>query len=329
MTSPETITVQHLRKAYTIYEREGGLFAAMRGLARRKIRKVVAVDDLSLSIAPGEIVGFLGPNGAGKTTTLKMLSGLLHPTSGTVQVLGYQPWKREKAYLGQIAMIMGQRNQLIWDIPPLDSFELNRAIYQIPLADYRRSLQELTELLDLGSLLQKPVRTLSLGERMKCEIAASLLHQPRVLFLDEPTIGLDVVMQHRLRDFLLAYNRRLGANIILTSHYMADVEALCKRVVVIHHGRVLFDGDLDKLVNRFSPRKRIVVTVDQIENLHMEKYGQVVDEQEEGRIVLHVLKSDVASVTSRLFTDLPISDVNIEDFPIELIVKQIFDGGDA
>ena len=190
------------------------------------------------------MVGFLGPNGAGKTTTLKMLSGLLYPTGGDVAVLGYVPSKRQSDFLRQITLVMGQRNQLVWDIPALDSFELNRAIYRIPHADYRRTLDELTALLELEPLLRKPVRNLSLGERMKCEIAAALLHRPQVVFLDEPTIGLDVTMQRRIRDFLGEYNRRFGATILLTSHYMADVEALCKRVVVIHHGRLLFDGDL-------------------------------------------------------------------------------------
>jgi ABC-2 type transport system ATP-binding protein len=322
-----TIELARLGKTYTIHEREAGTLAAVRGLIRRRTRQVAAVADLSIDIAPGEIVGFLGPNGAGKTTTLKMLSGLLYPSAGTATVAGHIPWRREKAFLRQITLVMGQRQQLVWDLPPADSFELNRAVYRIPAAEYRRALAELTDLLDLGSLLGKPVRNLSLGERMKCEVAAALLHQPRVLFLDEPTIGLDVPMQRRIRAFIAEYNRRHQATILLTSHYMADVEALCRLVVVIHHGRLLFDGKLPSLVQRFATHKTIVV---ELANgaAGLQRYGEPVF-RDDGRVALRVPKAQTAEVTARLLADLPIVDLTIEDPPIEDVVERIFTQGAA
>ncbi|MGD0783637.1 MAG: ATP-binding cassette domain-containing protein, partial [Candidatus Aminicenantales bacterium] len=237
-TDRPSIRVRDLRKTYVVAQREAGARAALKSLVRRRKQEIAAVDGISFDVDPGEIVGFLGPNGAGKTTTLKMLSGLLHPTSGDVRVLDAVPWRREKAFLRQITLVMGQRNQLVWDIPAADSFELNRAIYRIPAADYRRRVDELTGLLDLGPLLNKPVRNLSLGERMKCEIAAALLHRPGMVFLDEPTIGLDITMQRRIRGFIAEYNRGTGATVLLTSHDMSDVEALCRRVIIIHRGRL-------------------------------------------------------------------------------------------
>src|SRR4051794_38287027 len=235
------VHVSGLTKVFKVAEREAGLRAAATSLFRRKWREVRAVDRISFDIAPGEVVGFLGPNGAGKTTTLKMLSGLLYPTSGEAVVLGSTPSRREKEYLRQITLVMGNRNQLQWDIPALDSFEMNRAIYRIPDADFRRTRDELVELLELGDLVRKPVRNLSLGEQMKAEIAAALLHRPRVLFLDEPTIGLDVTAQKRIRAFLAEYNRRYGASVLLTSHYMADVQALCRRGGGLHTREGVFD----------------------------------------------------------------------------------------
>src|SRR5713101_7307708 len=253
------IEVDSLSKHYRIHERPPGLVGSLKAVLRRRYRTIRAVDAITFHIAPGEIVGFLGPNGAGKTTTLKMLAGLLYPTTGTATVLGYIPWRRERAFLQQIVLVMGQRNQLQWDIPAIDSFALNQAIYRIDPPAYRRTLGELTDLLDLAPLLTKPVRTLSLGERMKCELAAALLHRPRVLFLDEPTIGLDVTSQRRIRAFIAEYNRRYEATVLLTSHYMADVEALCRRVILIHHGQILFDGNLRELAQRFSSYKTITV----------------------------------------------------------------------
>jgi ABC-2 type transport system ATP-binding protein len=283
------------------------------------------VDVISFDLQPGEVVGFLGPNGAGKTTTLKMLSGLLHPSAGTASVLGHVPWKREKAFLRQITLVMGQRNQLNWDIPAADSFELNRAIYRIPAVDFRAARDELVDLLDLGDLLRKPVRTLSLGERMKCEIAIALLHRPRVVFLDEPTIGLDVTMQRRIRGFIAEYNRKLGATVLLTSHYMADVEALCRRVIVIHEGRLLFDGELEALVQRFTAHKTIVVRLSSCET-DLSRYATVVS-CVDGLATLRVAKEETARVTGRLLADLPVIDLTVEDPPIEDAIESVFAQG--
>jgi len=316
------VRVRELRKIFTVSEREAGAAAALRDLLRRRVREVPAVDGVSFDLSPGEIVGFLGPNGAGKTTTLKMLSGLLHPTGGEVAVLGHVPSRREKDFLRQITLVMGQRAQLVWDIPAADSFELNRAIYGIPRADFRRTLEELVALLDLGPLLPKPVRTLSLGERMKCEIAAALLHRPRVVFLDEPTIGLDVTMQRRIRAFLTDYNRRVGATILLTSHYMADVEALCRRVLVIHHGKLLFDGELARLVQRFTAHKTIVVRLEDPE-ADLSPYGEVVS-REDGAATLRVPRELTARVTGRLLADLAVVDLTVEDPPIEEVIERVF-----
>ena len=321
MTTP-VIHIHELSKTYEVTERESGLKASVRSLVHRTRDEVRAVDRISFDLAAGEVVGFLGPNGAGKTTTLKMLSGLLYPTAGEVTVLGYVPSKRLGTFLRQITLVMGQRNQLVWDIPALDSFELNRAIYRIPAADYRRTLDELTDLLELAPLLRKPVRNLSLGERMKCEIAAALLHRPQVVFLDEPTIGLDVTMQRRIRDFLAEYNRRSGATILLTSHYMADVEALCKRVVVIHHGRLLFDGDLSALVSKFTAHKTVVVQLEQADR-DLAQYGEVLSAAE-GRYTLRVPKAETARITGRLLADLPVIDLLVEESPIEEVIERVF-----
>ena len=316
------VTLLNLSKTYEVPEREGGLQAAFKSLFRRTVREIRAVENVSFEVAPGEIVGFLGPNGAGKTTTLKMLSGLLYPTSGEVDVLGHVPCDRDKDLLRQITLVMGQRNQLVWDIPVIDSFERNRAVYRIPRADYKATLDELSDLLEIGDLLSKPVRNLSLGERMKSEIAAALLHRPQVLFLDEPTIGVDVTMQRRIRTFLAEYNRRYGATVLLTSHYMADVEALCKRVIVIHHGSILFDGDLSGLIQKFSADKTIVVDLD-TDNANLSAYGEVVHSYGT-QITLRVPKARTADITGRLLADLPIIDLTVEDPPIEEVIEQVF-----
>ncbi len=325
MEEAAVIRLRDLKKTYVVTEREPGIKAALASLVHRRKLQVRAVDGISFDLAPGEIVGFLGPNGAGKTTTLKMLSGLLHPTSGEVTVLSYVPWKRDKAFLRQITLVMGQRNQLVWDIPAADSFELNRAIYRIPAADYRSTLDELTALLELEPLLAKPVRNLSLGERMKCEIAAALLHRPQVVFLDEPTIGLDVTMQRRIRAFIAEYNRRYGATVLLTSHYMADVEALCKRVIVIHHGKLLFDGELTGLVQRFTAHKTIVVQLKDCA-ADLGSFGEVVS-CDDGRTTLRVPKTETARVTERLLAELPVIDLTVADPPIEEIIEQVFAQG--
>ncbi len=316
------VDVAHLVKSYVVPVRKAGLRAALTSLVRRETRTVDAVRDITFRVGPGEIVGFLGPNGAGKTTTLKMLTGLLYPTAGEARVLGFEPWRRQRAYLERITLVMGQRNQLVWDIPVIDSFERNRAIYRIERAAYRRRVDELVELLELGPLLEKPVRNLSLGERMKCEIAAALLHAPEVLFLDEPTIGLDVSMQRRLRAFIREYNARTGATVLLTSHYMADVEALCRRVLVIHHGRLLFDGELASLVRRFAAYKTIAVQVNG-KDFDPSRFGEVVS-RDGGRIALRVTKEDAPRVTSELLRELEVADLTVEDPPIDEVIDSVF-----
>jgi ABC-2 type transport system ATP-binding protein len=322
------ITVEGLGKTYVVPEREGGLKAALASLARRRTREVQAVAGVSFSIEPGEVVGFLGPNGAGKTTTLKMLSGLLHPTTGTADVLGFTPWQRDRDYLGRMALVMGNRNQLQWDIPVLDSYRLYQAIFRISPADFTRRLAELTDLLELGDLLRKPVRNLSLGERMKCEIAGSLLHYPAVLFLDEPTIGLDVAMQRRIRSFVADYNQRTGACVMLTSHYMADVEALCRRVIVIHHGVVLFDGELSALVSQFASTKLITVELEEgatvtDPDLAALVQGEVV-ERTPTHVTVRVAKASTPAAAGRLLAALPVVDLTIEDPPIERVIEDVF-----
>jgi ABC-2 type transport system ATP-binding protein len=320
--SASAIHVADLTKTYSVPERDPGMRAAIRALVRRKTREVKAVDRVSFDIQPGEVIGFLGPNGAGKTTTLKMLSGLLYPTSGEVRVLDFVPSRRQKEFLRQITLVMGNRNQLAWDIPAMDSFDLNRAVYRIPTAEFRRTRDEFIDLLELKDLVNKPVRNLSLGERMKMEIAGALLHRPQVLFLDEPTIGLDVTMQKRIRSFIAEYNQRYGATVLLTSHYMADVQALCRRVVVIHRGRILFDGGLASLVDRFSAFKTVGVTLADTAT-DLSAYGEVVS-RADGRVILQVPKAETSQVTARLLADMPISDLTIEDPPIEDVIERVF-----
>jgi ABC-2 type transport system ATP-binding protein len=322
MSAEPAISVQGLAKTYVVPVREAGMRAALRSLFRRESRRVTAVDAIQFAVEPGEVVGFLGPNGAGKTTTLKMLSGLLHPSSGGARVLGFVPWEREHAFLRQITLVMGQRNQLVWDIPVADSMERNRAIYRIDGPRFQRVLGELVELLELGSLLERPVRNLSLGERMKCELAVALLHEPQVLFLDEPTIGVDVTMQRRIREFIAGYNRRTGATVLLTSHYMADVEALCRRVIVIHHGRLLFDGLLSALIASFASHKTVSVELGGPAP-DLASYGEVVSRSGE-RVVLRVPKADTPRVTARLLADLPVVDLVVEDPPIEEVIERVF-----
>jgi len=320
--SSPAVHVSGLKKYYEVSEREPGLAAAVRNLVNRKTRSIKAVDGVSFDVAQGEVVGFLGPNGAGKTTTLKMLAGLLYPTGGELSVLGYLPQKRESKFLEKITLVMGNRNQLIWDIPALDSFELNRAIYGLATAEFKKTRDDLISLLDLGKLVNKPVRNLSLGERMKAEFVGALLHQPKVLYLDEPTIGLDVTAQKRLREFIAEYNRRYGATVLLTSHYMADVEALCKRVVVIHHGQILYDGGLTGLVERFSAYKTIGLTLDN-PDFDLTSYGEVM-ERDGAHVTLRVSKAETSKVTARLLNDLSVDDLTVEDPPIEDVIARVF-----
>jgi ABC-2 type transport system ATP-binding protein len=319
------IQLNNLSKHYKVPVRKAGLKASIGSLFKRENVIVKAVEEISFQIGQGEVVGFLGPNGAGKTTTLKMLSGLLYPTSGSVSVLGFEPSRRQAEFLRQITLVMGNRQQLVWDLPALDSFDLMRSIYSIPAADFTRTRDDFIDLLELKELVNKPVRNLSLGERMKMEIAGALLHRPKVLFLDEPTLGLDVTMQRRIRTFISEYNKRFGATVLLTSHYMADVEALCKRVIVIHHGKLLFDGELNSLVEKFSAFKTVGVTL-QTAGADLQKYGQVIS-QDGTRFTLRVPKADTAQVTARLLADLPVDDLNVEDPPIEDVIEQVFAQG--
>jgi ABC-2 type transport system ATP-binding protein len=316
------VRVEALLKVFDVPEREAGLRAAAKGLVRRKFRKVSAVDGISFAIEPGEVVGFLGPNGAGKTTTLKMLSGLVYPTGGEARVLGLVPSKREREFLSRITLVMGNRNQLQWDLPALDSYELNRAIFRIPREQFTATRDELIELLEIGDLVRKPVRQLSLGERMKAEIVGALLHSPQVLFLDEPTIGLDVTMQKRIRAFVADYNARYGATVLLTSHYMADVEALCERVIVIHHGRILFDGRLTGLADQFAAYKTIGVALEN-GKADLSRYGEVIHTDGDW-VTLRVPKAETSSVTARLLAEEQVLDLNVEDPPIEDVIELVF-----
>ena len=320
------IRVAGLRKVFRVPEREAGLRASLRSLVRRTTRDVVAVGGIDFAVDPGEVVGFLGPNGAGKTTTLKMLSGLLFPTAGDVSVLGHVPSRREHAFLRRITLIMGNRNQLQWDLPALDSYEMNRAIYRIPEPEFRRARDELVELLDIGGEVRKPVRQLSLGERMKAEIAGALLHSPQVLFLDEPTIGLDVTMQKRIRAFLAEYNDRRGATVLLTSHYMSDVQALCRRVVVIDSGRILYDGGLRELSSRYAQRQTITARVGAADPAAFSGYGELVSSDGE-QVTLRVDKDRSAAVAARLLSEHGVTDLTIEDPPVEDVIEQVFASG--
>lgn len=320
-----TIRVDQLSKTYKVPEREGGFGAAVRSFFKRKYKEVKAVQQVDFSIEQGEIVGFLGPNGAGKTTTLKMLSGLLHPTDGNADVLGFTPWELKQEYLRSITLVMGQRNRLSWDIPAADSFLLNQAIYRLPDDEYQKTYKELDELLELEPLMKKPVRNLSLGERMKCEIAAGLLHRPKVLFLDEPTIGLDITGQTRIREFLREYNKRTGATILLTSHYMADVTALCERIIIIHHGQLKYDGGITNLSKKIAPFKLIGVMLAESNSHDLSKYGTPVQNEEDWeKRYIQVKAEEVTRVTSRLLADLPVHDITIADPPIEDVIEQAF-----
>jgi ABC-2 type transport system ATP-binding protein len=323
------IQVHHLCKTYHVPIRPEGLRASVKSLFHPVYNDVAAVQDINFEVQPGEMVGLIGPNGAGKTTTLKMLSGLLHPTSGEIRVAGYIPWQRQSGYLRRISMVMGNKSQMLWDIPPMDSFKVLAEIYAVPPAQFKLVLDELIQLLDMQDLLNKPVRNLSLGERMKCELTASLLYQPLVLFLDEPTLGLDVSMQLRLRRFLAEYNQRNRVTVILTSHYMADVMALCPRVILIHHGRLLYDGELQGLAKQLAPFKLLRVslrTEESSDPLDLPPGVEVI-EQEANRLSLRVARSQAAELTSQILHTLPVADLTVEDPPIEAVIDQIYTEG--
>ncbi len=320
------IQVEDLQKLYLVHRRPPGVWPALKSVLRRPRETVRAVDGISFSIAPGERVGFLGPNGAGKTTTLKMLSGLLHPTAGEARVAGFIPWRREADFLGRITLVMGQKQQLLWDLPAEETFELNRALYGIPRAEHRGALAELVELLDLGKLKSVPVRQLSLGERMKCELCAALLHRPAVLFLDEPTIGLDVSMQAALRAFIRAYNERSGATVVLTSHYMDDVLALCRRVIVIDHGKLRYDGGLAELARASRPEKLVAVRLSRrVAPADLSRYGAIAEGRED-RVVFQVAQEALRDRVAQILAGLPVADMTIEDPPLEDVFRDLFAG---
>ena len=323
---PKIIEVSGLCKSFRTYKKAPGFWGAVRGLVHRRYEQTKAVDEVSFSVEEGELVGFLGPNGAGKTTTLKMLSGLLYPTGGSARVLGYTPWERKDGYRRQFALLLGQKNQLWWDLPARESLELNSKIYGIPRKDFERRVSELTELLTVKDKLDVMVRELSLGERMKMELIAALLHQPRVLFLDEPTIGLDVVSQKIVREFLRHYNATQKTTILLTSHYMTDIQELCQRVVIIDHGRIFFDGKLSEIVDRFADYKLVTISWESGVNLppiDPHRYGEIV-EQGPNRVQLKVKRDHVISACKQLLDELPVNDIDIKEMPIEEVIRQIF-----
>lgn len=323
------ISVQNLAKTYHVPEREPGLIAAIKALRQRKYRDVEAVRGVSFTVEAGEIVGFLGPNGAGKTTTLKMLSGLLYPTGGSVQIDGDIPWTRSHTYLRKISMVMGNRSQMMWDIPPMDTFIILREIYNVPTQTFKRTLDDLVDLLEMHDLLTKPVRNMSLGERMKCELVAALLHQPRVLFMDEPTLGLDISMQLRLRKFVADYNRTRGATVILTSHYMADVVELCPRVILIHRGQLLYDGLLSGLVEKLAPFKLVRVSLREDGETARFPNGVEVVESKGHHVLLRVGRAEVPELTAHLLAALPVVDLTVEDPPVDSVIDQVYREGAA
>jgi len=318
------IEIRSLTKNYRVYQKKEGLLASIGGLFSREFRDVRAVRGIDLDVHEGEFVAFLGPNGAGKTTTLKLLSGVINPTSGTASVMGHVPWKRENAYRRRFALVMGQKNQLWWDLPAQESFRLHQQIYRIEPAQFERTRDELTELLGVGKLLKQPVRELSLGERMKMELIAALLHQPEVLFLDEPTIGLDVIAQHNIQLFLKEYQRRRKTTILLTSHYMKDIAALCQRVVVIAHGQIMYDGSLKGIVDEFSGHKVITLLfADDRMPADLARYGDVL-EQNAPRARIRVERRVVADMLARILAAHPIEDVSVEDPPLEEVIADLF-----
>jgi len=320
------IEVSGLTKTFRSYRKQPGVRGALRGLFHRKYELTVAVKEVSFTIEPGELVGFLGPNGAGKTTTLKMLSGLLHPAGGTARVLGYIPWERQDGYRRQFALLLGQKNQLWWDLPANESFALNARIYGVDDATLKATVSEMTALLGVADKLNTSVRELSLGERAKMELIAALLHQPKVLFLDEPTIGLDVVSQKSVREFLRGHNATRHTTILLTSHYMADIQELCERVIIIDHGTIFFDGRLSDVVDRFADSKLVTIQCAGAADCPPERlarYGEVL-EQNAGAIQLKVKRERVIPVCKALLDEMPVTDIDIQEVPIEEVIRRIF-----
>ncbi|MDY7021238.1 MAG: ATP-binding cassette domain-containing protein [Cyanobacteriota bacterium] len=327
------IVTQQLSKVYPVAVKEPGFQGTLRHFFRRTYRQVQAVREVSFSLEAGEVVGFLGANGAGKTTTLKMLTGLIHPSSGSVKVAGHTPFKRDSSFLQKITLIMGQKQQLLWDLPALDSLRINAAVYGISDAEFRTRLGELSEMLSLDKQLRQPVRKLSLGERMKAELLAALLHRPQVLFLDEPTLGLDVNAQVAVRKFLAEYNQRYQATVLLTSHYMADITALCKRVILIHQGELIYDGSLEGLLEQFSPYREVKIELahapqEQPEAFKtlLSKYGEI--ESIQGQSVrLLVQRETLTQTVAQILAHLDILDLTVSDPPIEEVIGRVFRSG--
>lgn len=320
----KAIKVKDLSRNFQVHLKEPGLKGSIKGLFNRKYKTIEAVKKVSFDVDQGEFIGFIGPNGAGKTTTLKMLSGLLYPTEGEVSVLGYTPFDRKNEFLKQISLIMGQKNQLWWDLPAIETFNLNKEIYEVPNDRYKQVLDELVQMLDVESILNQQVRKLSLGQRMKCELIASLIHTPKVLFLDEPTIGLDVVVQKNLRTFIKEYNKKYNSTIILTSHYMGDISELCERVVIINEGVIGYDGNFEQLVKKYAPNKTItLVFLEEVEPDKLKEYGKVV-KFEPLKATLELPRDKISTAASKLLQDLPVDDLDIAETPIEDVVRQIF-----
>lgn len=320
----KTISVKSLTKTFSVYHKDPGIAGSLKALFFRKSEKVAAVKDISFEIEEGELIGFIGPNGAGKTTTLKCLSGLLYPTSGDVKVLGFTPFDRKKEFLKQISLVMGQKNQLWWDLPPMESFLLNKEIYEVKTDTFNTIVDELTELLEIKDILHVQVRKLSLGQRMKCELVGQLIHSPEILFLDEPTIGLDVVMQQNLREFIKKYNQKFEATILLTSHYMEDVKKLCKRVIIIDHGKIMYDGELAPLVRKFSKNKILTITVNkEIPKEELSKYGTV-KEYSPARAVIAISRENTNHVTAKILDKYDIDEFTVEEPSIEEVVRKFF-----
>lgn len=321
------ISVSHLSKHYKVYKKQPGLLGSFKSLFVRKYETVKAVEDISFDIHQGELIGFIGPNGAGKTTTLKVLSGLLYPTQGDITVLGFNPWDRKPEFQKQFSLVMGQKNQLWWDLPAMESFLLNKAIYEIPEKQFKDTLEKLMTLLDVKDIVNVQVRKLSLGQRMKCELIAALLHNPKVLFLDEPTIGLDVVMQKVMRDFIRGYNKEFGATIILTSHYMDDVKELCKRVIIIDHGKKIFDGKMQDIIDTYAHNKILSIVLSKEVSLKkLEEIGAV-KSYEYPQATILVPRKQASERAAKLLKELPVADLNIEEPSIEAIIRDVFKHG--
>jgi ABC-2 type transport system ATP-binding protein len=320
------IQVRDLTKVYRTYRKQSGFWGSIKGLVHRKYDQTEAVRRISFDIEEGELVGFMGPNGAGKTTTLKMLSGLLYPSSGSASVLGHVPWERHDDYRRRFALLLGQKNQLWWDLPARESLALNAKIYGIPDEQWRKTVGEMSDMLDVTDKLDIMVRELSLGERMKMELIASLLHQPQVLFLDEPTIGLDVISQKTVRDFLKHLNKTKGTTIILTSHYMADIQELCRRVMIIDHGKLFYDGDLQGILDQFVDEKRINILIENPPETLPEAYQNIgqIESYTDGKLQIRVKRKEVIQASKSLLDMLPIADLNIEEVPIEEVIRQIY-----